>query len=224
MSPRVLLSDPGSDAEGYDLEFRLTYEGPLYAESRASPTKAASRAKHKHELRKAFHKQLRRLWEIAPQLDPEHEDGGVFIIAAADPHKHTIDALSARFPLGPYNFVPLVTTDIDVGCSVDVLFLRTDAPGAIISAGDIDNRLKTLFDALTMPRDMGQLGPYAAPDADEQPFFCLLEDDRLMTRASVDTDRLLQPTSSPPDTADARLVITVKLTPFNVTPSNLRFA
>lgn len=223
-SLRVLLSDPAFDAEGHDLEFRLTYEGPLYADNRASGSVAVQKAKHKQELRKVFHKQLRRLWEIAPQLRTERKSSDHFIALSGPAQPHEIATLATRFTRNGYQFVPLVTEDINVGCSVDVLFLRTDEPGTIINAGDIDNRLKTIFDALTMPRDQGQLGGYDMPDADEAPFFCLLEDDRLMTRASVETDRLLQPTSPTADASDARVVITVRLTPFNVTPWNLKFA
>ena len=41
------------------MKFRLTYEGRL--ESNGS-------AKHKHEIRKALHPQLKRLWDVEPNL------------------------------------------------------------------------------------------------------------------------------------------------------------
>jgi hypothetical protein len=55
--------------------------------------------------------------------------------------------------------------------------------------GDIDNRLKTLLDALTAP-DQNQ-APDGNPNPGTQPFFCLLEDDKLITGLSVKTDQLL---------------------------------
>jgi hypothetical protein len=45
------------------MEFRLTYEGKLMGASRNN-----MRASHKHELRRVFHKQLLRLWQIQPYL------------------------------------------------------------------------------------------------------------------------------------------------------------
>jgi hypothetical protein len=48
------------------------------------------------------------------------------------------------------------------------------------SHGDIDNRLKTLFDCLTLP-DPNQGYEAETPAQDELPYFyCLLEDDRLI--------------------------------------------
>jgi hypothetical protein len=49
------------------LEFRLTYQGLLLAESRRGGVLDA-RATHKHDIRKVFHRQLKRLWEITPHL------------------------------------------------------------------------------------------------------------------------------------------------------------
>jgi hypothetical protein len=43
------------------MHFHLTYEGVLYGASRNQ-----TRATHKHEVRKVFHEQLKRLWEISP--------------------------------------------------------------------------------------------------------------------------------------------------------------
>jgi hypothetical protein len=62
-----------------------------------------------------------------------------------------------------------------------------------------------------------------APQADEQPFFCLLEDDELITKVSADTDDLLEPLpeKATVDGADARLIITVTLRPYEITPFNM---
>ena len=74
-----------------------------------------------------------------------------------------------------YNFVPLVTRDLELLCSIEILFLRFGDPGGVINrVGDLDNRLKTLFDALTMPRDAVQLGPFLVPGMDENPYFVCL--------------------------------------------------
>jgi hypothetical protein len=70
---------------------------------------------------------------------------------------------------------------------------RPQAPGQLIGdGGDIDNRVKTLLDALSVP-------PPAQTDlfsntGPTQPIYCLLQDDGLVTKLSVETDRLLRPT------------------------------
>ena len=118
-----------------------------------------------------------------------------------------------------------VRGDLTLLCNLHVLFLRRDYPGAgLISAGDIDNRIKTLVDGLTKPLGSGQLGGLQ-PEAGEDPFFCLLESDSLVNSLTVETDALL----SPPRNGDGssnwvRLVITVELRPYHVTPFNLGFA
>ena len=44
-----------------------------------------------------------------------------------------------------------------------------------------------------MPKVPGELAAGDTPAADEQPFYCLLEDDNLITKVTVITDRLLEP-------------------------------
>lgn len=222
---RVLIDDPYVDWGDGTVQFRLTYQGLLLSETNQGRVQAA-RADHKQEIRKQLHPQLRRLWEINPYLASASEPplpGPGRVFGRPRP-KDSIAGRAERFSINDYRFVPLVTSDSGVLCSVDVLFLRSDPPGGAFRAGDIDNRLKTLFDALTMPRDRGQLGKYVVPDADEDPFFCLLEDDALITRASVETDTLLQPISTPANAADARVIITIKTSVYRMEDTNLGFA
>ena len=133
------------------------------------------------------------------------------------------DGLAMLNPMGNYRFVPLVTQRLSLTCSLDILFLRTDIPGSILQSGDIDNRLKTLFDALRKPSNTGELGGYLSPEEGEDPFFCLLEDDKLINHISVVTDRLFEPTGKDYDTNDARLVIKVGIRPYVVMMGNLGF-
>jgi len=74
---------------------------------------------------------------------------------------------------------------------LSITLLRPGAPGQALA--DIDNRLKTLVDALKVPKKQGELPPDAVPSEDEDPFFCLLEDDKLLTAIRVETDQLLVP-------------------------------
>jgi hypothetical protein len=80
-----------------------------------------------------------------------------------------------------YNFLPLISEYFGLTCSLDILFLRRDAPGQLIqSGGDIDNRIKVLLDGLRMPKSVEECKE--VPKEGENPFFCLLEDDSLITK------------------------------------------
>lgn len=212
---------------GDAVEFRLTYQGLVLAETNKGELKNA-RATAKQEIRKKFHHQLKRLWEITPYLsegqkEPNAGWNKAHTIFGRLPKQNTIQALALSNARFGYQFVPLITRDLDVVCSIDVLFLRNGPPGSVISAGDIDNRLKTLFDALTMPRTADQLGGYKTPESDETPFFCLLEDDSLITRASVETDTLLEPIRDIPIENTARVIVTVRTKLLHAHHFNLGF-
>jgi hypothetical protein len=211
------------------MEFRLTYEGALYSETNRSGEVRRARADHKHELRKAFHPQLKRLWATHVALDGGDTDGPSLLMDSGppgwvDPPLHTVESLSERFSRFGYKFVPLVTRELSLLCSVDILYLRHDPPGAILRHGDIDNRLKVLFDALQVPREATQVGKYATPDQEEDPFFCLLEDDSVISRVSVETDTLLEAINGVDETNAARLVLTVKIKPQHFSIYNWNFS
>jgi len=96
---------------------------------------------------------------------------------------------------------------------MDILFLRREPLGGIVNnGGDIDNRLKVLFDALSVPEHANQLPPTANPDPSEMPFACLLQSDRLITSVRVESETLLGPLE-PQSGANVKLVIraTVKI-------------
>ncbi len=78
----------------------------------------------------------------------------------------------------------------------------------ISNQGDVDNRVKVLFDALRIPENPGEIPRDAIPGDDESPLFCLLQDDRLITEVKITTDRLLVPVNR---LADVHLVISVKI-------------
>jgi hypothetical protein len=223
---RVSKDDPHVQRDDA-MEFRLTYEGPLLAETERDATVRRTRADHKHEIRKALHPQLRQWWQVSPYLQQQPPDppiAGKGVVFAWPSFQHTQRRIAERFERFGYNFVPLALKELDLHCSVEILLLREGMPGGVVTnTGDLDNRLKTLFDALSMPKEANQVGKYKKPDSDEVPFFCLLEDDSVITRASVESDTLLEPVSTPPSHNDVRAVITVKLRPSRVNALNVGF-
>ena len=151
------------------MEFTLYYEGEL---------KSNGNREHKHSIRRYLHPQLKALWD-QPPLNKEccylTSDGPLSIIKE----------------IGGYKFAPLITEKFRLIAELNISLLRPEAPGSIISkGGDIDNRIKTLFDALKVP-SVDEL-PTNVTQV-ETPFFCLTEDDNLFTGISINTDRLLKP-------------------------------
>ena len=139
---------------------------------------------HKHDLRQHFHVQLKQLWTQRPLSEQPR---------LLEPRGRAGDYCLLR-PLGAFAFAPLVTAEMNVVAELHVILLRPEQPGGLITqGGDIDNRLKTLFDALTMPRHENALPVGTIPGHDETPFFCLLEDDSLIIAVSLRTEQLLEP-------------------------------
>jgi hypothetical protein len=96
-------------------------------------------------------------------------------------------------------------------CSLDVLLLRPADERFILKRGDIDGQVKTLFDALRIPENADETGG-ATPEADEDPFYCLLSDDRLITEVRVIDDQLLVlPHEREVKATDSFVVIHVKI-------------
>jgi len=162
------------------MEFTLHYRGPLKAASQKN-----KRKDHKHHLRQHFHKQLKTLWNL-PQLKSSKE-----FLKTGPPAEGEIALLQ---PLGQFQFAPLVAKQLHLVASVEVLMLRPEPEGRIfVRGGDIDNRLKTLLDALKIPNEEAALPSGASPSPDELPFYCLLEDDSLVTNIDIKTAHWLEP-------------------------------
>jgi hypothetical protein len=159
---RILLADPDIDPEAPAMQFRLTYAGPLFSASSGN-----NRVEHKHDIRRALHPQLRAYWDHHPFLREwrGHKDGPTHDYNSRQLMR---DELADRFARCGYRFTPLVTREWELYCAINILYVRPGWPGNVLH--DIDNRLKTLFDALRLPADSSQLGKHVTPQPDENPF------------------------------------------------------
>ena len=212
------------EGNGDRMDFRLIYRGSLPS---AGSGRKGARVKEKHTIRKHFHRQLRELWKQHPHLrdlsksrfvvttTPDnwvsYPGPGVRQISPADPLSTTgktwLEHMADDHQRCGTRWVPLVRKAGEFTCSLDILFLRRDSPGSLIDpGGDIDNRIKVLFDGLKMPETVSDLGDIPL-ESDEDPFFCLLEDDSLITSVSITTDRLLTPQESDENIHDVCLII-----------------
>lgn len=161
------------------MEFTLFYDGKL---------KGNGSVHDKHEIRMQFHEQLKTLWNQKPL-------NGLSSKLLAPTYEFT-----AIRKIGDFTFAPLVYESIKLVAKLDITILRPEEPGAIITqAGDIDNRLKTVFDALRMPSKVQELPGHWTQNKDSNPMLCVLEDDNLIVDVNVKTDRLLRPAKSPLD-------------------------
>jgi hypothetical protein len=161
------------------MRISLHYRGRLNANG--SPS-------HKHDIRLRFHQQLQTLWQQFPLNEFNH-----WLTYKEDPNEYSV-----LRTLDKYTFAPLVTGKMNGIVELSIVLLRPEKPGGLITqGGDIDNRLKTLFDALTMPRHGNALPKDLDPATEPNPFFCLLEDDNLVTSLQVRTEQLLEPDVHP---------------------------
>lgn len=157
------------------MRFTLTYRGLLKADG--SP-------KDKQLVRRSLHPQLAALWRLPPLQKLRS--------TMLDPVQTMRPSVIAE--VGPFRFAPLVSRHYQMAAKLHITFLRPGPPGSLLTqGGDIDNRLKTLFDALRMPDKLSELPKSDVPRDDEDPFFCVLEDDSLITDISLSTDTLLAP-------------------------------
>jgi hypothetical protein len=219
-SPESSPSKPGFFdplVTGDEVKFRLTYDGPLKAAGQSS-----SRLSEKHRIRRAVHLQLRQLWNQTEILQNQ--------LAWSFFRQHVVRDETIRkaeqFKRGKFSFFPIVREDLNLVCDLDILFLRRDIPGRLVqSGGDLDNRIKTLFDALRVP-DEEQVRDYEPEKGlEDDPFFlCLAEDDKLITGFRVTTDRLLEPASGDRIYEhDVRLIIRVEIMATKLTEDNMGY-
>jgi hypothetical protein len=250
---RSILYLDGSDLER-DWEalvrFRLTYDGPLYSNPAPLPpsdpddltkwrAKFARRVEHKHCLRRHFHKQLKELWANHKYLSKYTQHPGVMhpILPEGAGSALAKKTNNERRPLAEilgdvyghhgYRYAPLVWKENDLYCSLRILCLRRDHPGAVLPTRDIDNRIKTLVDALTMPPNSQgspmKDGEPLPPQEGEDPFYVLLDDDRQVTHLEVETDTALELPPNPEDESYVRLVITAEVRSHRQTSFNQMF-
>lgn len=109
-------------------------------------------------------------------------------------------------------FQVAISPQLKTVAELDIIMLRPSPPGTIIGhGGDIDNRLKTLFDSLRLPT-ADEIPPDKVEDliSASPPFFCLLKDDALITSVAVRTERLLDvdPVENPDE-----VVVIIRATP-----------
>jgi hypothetical protein len=195
---------------GVDLNIHLTYRGPLVTCSRSE-----TRADEKARLRRHFSPQLERHWRMAPDLKDKSPD---FLMEATIVRARFLEFIGG-FPLNEYykpfleyqggeakyQFIPTIAHAQREQCDLEIRWLRNEETGAIYCNGDIDGRLKTLFDALRMPHSIEEARLADQPSGS---CYCLLEDDAMIRHLTIMTGRLLEQMPNP---TDIHMEITAKV-------------
>ena len=186
------------------MRFVLVYRGELPASQKRGKPDAIKK------IREQLHPQLEKLWQVSPALialqstariaDPNRAGSGrVKISGVAPGHAQKIPNypledweidLSAPIKVQGKQYRPLVRSSLNTSCKLNIQFLRADDQGSLRNgAGDLDNRIKTLFDALEMPAEDSLPGQLS----NDECTYCLCENDKLITDFDISSDRLLLP-------------------------------
>ncbi len=153
------------------MKFKLLYFGEL----RTNPKK---RSQHVANIRMQFHPQLKKLVENSPWNNLQK-------YMMPNPTKNPI---STRH-VGGIDWNPIITPNLKLLAELDILLLHPEIVG--LGRTDVDNRMKTLLDALRSPQNEHEIGENTPRNIG--PIYTLLDDDHLVTKISVNTSHLLSP-------------------------------
>ena len=168
------------------MHFVLHYNGELHANGRPL---------EKQRIRRHFHAQLSKIVQSIPSLKWLHTEEKPDFTDKED-HKWQEYVSVAEKEVSGFNFRAIVKKGMV--CELDIKLLRPEPPGQIVTqAGDLDNRLKTLFDSLCIPPHENQIPEGDIPAENESPLFCLLEDDNLISKVTIGTDTFWEDAVSP---------------------------
>ncbi len=178
------------------MKFKLLYIG----EVKINPKK---RSQHLQDIRDVLSPQLKRLSEISPynEIKKKLEKKG-----------------KAIKNVGGIDFCPLITQDLDLLAELDIQIMHPElleTPRA-----DIDNRMKTLLDALKRPQSSHEIAENMNKD---EVCYTLLDDDHLVTKMTINTSHLLykEETSNKNHDYELLIIITVNIKASKGTPDNL---
>jgi hypothetical protein len=199
------------------MEFKLRYNGDMLRPQQARD----ARRSEKHALRLHFHEQLREIWRNDArysQINPLEVGEAVYAGNIWDVQRNAENKIPyfAGTPLrgflyqrrlAGYRFVPMVTRVMEADCHLRIALRRPIKPGTIIySGGDLDGRLKTLFDAFAMPPQQQDLPEGIT--GNDAPCLCLLESDELITGLSIESEEWRAAPSS--HHAEADITVTIQ--------------
>ena len=150
------------------MEFCLHYYGKL---------KSRDNASGKHLIRQALHDQIKSLCEADPFAQAFKND---IEGTRKQEEKHMYVEHGAK----RYWF--LISEYLKTVVDLNITILVPHKVGRIVqNGGDIDNRIKTLFDALHVPSVLSEIPSSDSFNYTSGGMYCLLQDDKLINRISI---------------------------------------
>lgn len=212
-----------------EMDFFLRYRGALPACTQGNP-----RTAEKHHIRTYLSPQLRDMWRQIPPLIyhmPETSQVQEAIVERGRvvfnsdgliklPRMNVPRDPFCAVPFKGWRFIPLIGRPLKLACKLDLRILRREEPGAIVHGGDLDNRLKTLFDGLRIPLEETHV-PCSPEEGKNPNCYCLLEDDSLIAHVNIETGRLWGPLGDQEDENDVELTMHVTVKVREVTIDNI---
>ena len=181
VSPKDRLIEP-------TMPLTLKYRGGLPATNDQN-----KRVREKQAIRRQLHPQIASFMDDPPQQ--------VFLLSD----------VKERVTVGKFIYQPIICKRNKLKCKIDLVISSRDPFGSVIQNADIDNRLKTLFDALRSPHSIDELPQDDMPKQDEDLFWVLLQDDSLITDLSVKSETLYTPLKTNESKTDIELDIVVSV-------------
>jgi hypothetical protein len=101
---------------------------------------------------------------------------------------------------------------IGAACGLEITMLvNHDIASVLTPTGDLDNRLKTLFDGLRCPIGQQEIKGFRDAAREDDDYLCLLEDDALITSLKIETLRdLLPPPTAGADHVRVSIMVTIE--------------
>lgn len=179
-----------------DLEmrpFNLQFKGSLHSDQTSNGKR---RRDEMQAIRRALHPQILKACNLNPLLKRIAGSGFISLRERGFTMGTGIGARRwdtdwAKVTRRDLEFVPFVVRGAQrtLTCALDLrIFWREEYRGGILRQGsdgfDIDSRIKGIIDSLTVPPHENQLPDDTSQDPN--PFLCLLENDNLVTRLSVE--------------------------------------
>ena len=144
---------------------------------------------HKHNVRLEFHPQLKNLLQSSYFSNWER-----YISSGTVPTSI----------VGNISFVPVISQKLHAHASLEITIVRAGASSVIT---DIDNRLKTLFDALTVPQEL----PRNIRNGAAERVYCLFENDNLITGFNVKAEKSFHPSFGLEKDVDVHIRVTTSV-------------
>jgi Endodeoxyribonuclease RusA. len=150
------------------MEFCLHYYGKL---------KSRDNATGKHAIRQTLHHQIHSLCMSDPFENAFKQDLDGTRSDKDKPMYVEHDGKRYWFLISEY-----LATVVDVNITI---LVPHDLGRMVQNGGDIDNRIKTLFDALRVPAVASEIPASDAFEYGTSGMYCLLQDDKLINRVSI---------------------------------------